>query len=119
MDGRRVMVVEDEVGLALELQSLLEEAGAAVEGPFALLTSAQDALARGGAFDAAIVDLRLRDAESTPLIAVLAERGVPMVIYTGTPDAVEAYLSARSVGICLKPAPPAQAVTMVAELMVA
>lgn len=84
MPGRRLLVVEDEYMIAMELVSTLEELGAEVVGPAA---SVEDALALVGSdgdrLDAAVLDINLRDERVYPVADALAARGVPFVFATG------------------------------------
>jgi CheY-like chemotaxis protein len=82
--GRRCLVIDDEFLIALDIQQLLEAAGARVT----CFGNADDALAalRGGAqFDVAVLDLRLGalSGDSTAVAALLTEHGVPFVFLTG------------------------------------
>ena len=92
--GKRLLVVEDEFVIALDLQNLLEAAGHEV---VALAASVADALALldGGGGDAepgrrrpppldgAVLDVNLRGEPATPVADALAARGVPFVFVSG------------------------------------
>jgi chemotaxis family two-component system sensor kinase Cph1 len=80
----RVLVVEDEFIIALEIQSNLEEAGATVVGPAFALEEAL-ALAIRENLSAAILDLRLGRDSVAPVASVLAERHIPFIFYTAQP----------------------------------
>jgi CheY-like chemotaxis protein len=85
---RRILVVEDEALIALDLEMALRKLGCEVVGPVATVAAAEAALA-GGAPDAAILDIELADGEVFPIADTLAERGVPFVFLTGyEPEAV-------------------------------
>ena len=81
-DASRVLVVEDEVLVAMMIQDFLTEKGHAVIGP---ISRASEALlvAKEGDFDAAILDIHLGDGMAYPVAEILAERGVPFVFVTG------------------------------------
>lgn len=81
-DAPRVLVVEDEVLVAMMIQDFLTEKGHAVIGP---ISRASEALlvAKEGDFDAAILDIHLGDGMAYPVAEILAERGVPFVFVTG------------------------------------
>jgi CheY-like chemotaxis protein len=87
-DGKRLLVVEDEFVIALDLQNLLEAAGHEV---VALAASVPDALAllAAGApgqqqsLDGAVLDVNLRGEPATPVADALAARGVPFVFVSG------------------------------------
>jgi CheY-like chemotaxis protein len=83
--GKRCLVLDDELLIALDIQSILESAGAA---NVKCVANAADALAalRGDAkFDLAVLDVRLSGATRTSLTvaAVLAEQKTPFVFLTG------------------------------------
>jgi DNA-binding response OmpR family regulator len=77
-----VLLAEDEAIIAIELEATLSEAGFAVAGPFATCAQAE-AWLRSGAPDAAILDHELKDGPCDALIADLARRGVPTIVFTG------------------------------------
>jgi light-regulated signal transduction histidine kinase (bacteriophytochrome) len=80
--GRRILVVEDMALVALEVQSILERADAAVLGPAGRLDKAI-ALAEQEEPDAVLLDIDLHGQRSWPVADVLARRGVPFAFTTG------------------------------------
>jgi len=80
---KSVLVIEDEVLIAMGFESCLQDAGAAVVKIANSLASAQRTLDEDIPFDAAVVDLQLADGNASALIEVLSERGIPVVITTG------------------------------------
>jgi DNA-binding response OmpR family regulator len=82
MGGRRVLVVEDEVLLALSLEDDLHEAGFSMIGPYTTLANALQA-ARHESFDLALLDVNLHGQAVFPLADELIERNVPVVFLTG------------------------------------
>lgn len=81
LKGSRVLIVEDAVLLALELETGLSEAGAEVVGPAYELEEAMALLDRP--IDAAVLDANLNGRSVTPVAEALARRGVPFVFATG------------------------------------
>lgn len=79
--GARVLIVEDAVLLALELETGLSEAGAEIVGPAYELEEAMALLDRP--IDAAVLDANLNGRSVTPVAEALAARGVPFVFATG------------------------------------
>jgi len=79
--GSRVLIVEDAVLLALELETGLSEAGAEVVGPAYELEEAMALLERP--IDAAVLDANLNGRSVTPVAEALARRKVPFVFATG------------------------------------
>jgi DNA-binding NtrC family response regulator len=92
--GKSLLVIEDEVLIAMSVESCLLDAGAAVVKIANTIASAKSALEEGTPFDVAIVDLILEDGNATPLFQVLSEREIPVVITTG--DQVDQGLPALS-----------------------
>jgi DNA-binding response OmpR family regulator len=84
LQGARVLIVEDAVLLALELETGLSEAGATVVGPAYELQEALNLL--GQPIDAAVLDANLNGLSVTPVAEALAARGVPFVFATGYGD---------------------------------
>ena len=88
LDGLRVLVVEDEFLVAMEIELLLEDFGCAVVGPVASVDEALEAI-REQKLDGAIVDLNLHGEYAYPVAEALRAREVPFVFvsgYTGLPD---------------------------------
>lgn len=83
--GARVLIVEDAVLLALELETGLSDAGAEVVGPAYELQEAMNLLDQP--IDAAVLDANLNGLSVTPVAEALAARGVPFVFATGYGDA--------------------------------
>jgi two-component sensor histidine kinase len=83
--GVKVLVVEDAVLLAIELESGLTEAGAEVVGVAATLEEAQAMLTL--AFDVAVLDANLNGESVTPVAVALAAQGRPFIFATGYRDA--------------------------------
>lgn len=85
LNGRRILVVEDEFLLADELQHELEDAGAEVIGPAATVASALNMLQATDGLDGALLDMNLGMAGEKvyPVADALAARGVPFVFVTG------------------------------------
>jgi len=80
----RVLVVEDEPFIALELEACLLALGCVCVGPMRTVKDGVDA-AKAEAIDTAIVDLILHAEMSYPVLEALAERQVPFLIVTGVP----------------------------------
>jgi CheY-like chemotaxis protein len=81
LKGYRVLIVEDAVLLALELETGLSDAGAEVIGPAYELDEAMALLDRP--IDAAVLDANLNGHSVTPVAQALAARGIPFVFATG------------------------------------
>jgi len=75
-------VAEDECLIAMDLADLFETAGADVVGPASTVKEALK-LIRSQQVDRACLDFNLADGEVTPVLELLASKGIPMVVYTG------------------------------------
>ena len=74
-EGRRILVVEDEMSIVAMIEETLLELGAEVVGPTAWLDAALP-LAQEAPIDAAVLDVNIRGGRSYPTADILAERGV-------------------------------------------
>ena len=102
LQGRSIMVVEDEFFQAKDLARALTDAGASLVGPFSSVNAALEALDDGSALDAAVLDINLRGRAVYDVADRLAERGIPFVFATGyDPELLPASHQARPV--CTKP----------------
>ncbi len=98
---RRVMVVEDEIWLAMALEEAVRGAGFKVIGPVGRLQDAID-LARSEAIDAAVLDIRLDREMVFPVADILLDRDVPFAFVTAFPES-EIQLPHRSRPVWNKP----------------
>lgn len=79
----RILVLDDEMLVAMMLEDMLADFGYEVVGPFARLEDAMEASGRER-LDGAILDLNLGGGvASTPLAERLREQGVPFLLATG------------------------------------
>ncbi len=85
VEGLRILIVEDAVLLAVELEAGLTEAGAHVIGVAVELDEAMAFLKQD--FDAAVLDVNLNGKLVVPLAEALAARGIPFVFATGYGEA--------------------------------
>lgn len=84
IDGkeRRVLIVEDEYLVAMELEDLLTQTGHQVVGTATRINEAIE-LARSADIDLAVLDINLAGAQSFPVAEILRERGIPFVFASG------------------------------------
>ena len=79
---KRILVVEDEALVALDIALGLADAGLEAVGPVGHLSQAL-VLGATERLDGAILDMNLHGEDVFPLARLLAERGIPFVFYTG------------------------------------
>jgi DNA-binding response OmpR family regulator len=105
LQGRRVLVVEDDAFVAFDIMKPLREAGAEVLGPAFSLGRALE-LATSEDLDCAILDVILRDGSVFPAARLLRQRGAGLVFYTGRFDLGRLKLAWPGAQVLLKPASP-------------
>jgi CheY-like chemotaxis protein len=82
LDGYRVLIVEDEYFVANDLERALKSRGASIIGPCSDFTDAHLRAARDH-FDAAIVDINIRNKTAYPIADELMRQSIPFVFCTG------------------------------------
>ena len=80
--GLRILVVEDEFLVAMELEAMLRDLGSEVVGPLGRLDEAL-AVAREKPLDLALLDVNVGGRLVTPVADALAGRAIPFVFCTG------------------------------------
>ena len=114
LSGERVLVAEDECLIAMDLADLFETAGADVIGPASTVKEALK-LIRSQQVDRACLDFNLADGEVTPVLNLLASKGIPMVVYTGRGLPNELASQHPKLTVLLKPLPAKRLVTELAK----
>lgn len=114
LSQKAILIVEDNCFLALDLAVAVEDLDGQVVGPVA---SAADALLLldKHRISGAVLDCQLSDRDVTPVVLTLVDKGVPLVIQTGT--GVPAALAEALPGLpCMrKPVKPAKVLELLAE----
>jgi CheY-like chemotaxis protein len=82
LQGKRVLIIEDDPLLLMSLEDMLAELGCTVAGSAMALAPAV-ALARELSVDLAVLDVNLAGELVTPAAEVLVSRGIPFVFATG------------------------------------
>lgn len=80
--GGRILVVEDNALLALELVQAVRAAGFEVIGPALSVAQSVQLIERSGC-DAAVLDINLRGETSEAVARELTARGIPFITMTG------------------------------------
>ena len=105
LERPKVLVVEDEFIIALDLSETVQDLGYELEGPYAGNEDAFEAI-EDQMPDLAILDVFTADGEVYPLADKLSAAGVPIIFHSGhvPPEEVKAlYPDAQA---CAKPCPP-------------
>ncbi len=85
LQGRRILLVEDEVLIAMALETSLEDHGCHVVGPYGRLAEALHA-AEHERLDAALMDVNLVGERVFPAAEMLSRRSVPFLLLSGYGD---------------------------------
>ena len=113
-DNRKILLVEDEELVALELSAELSRLGWAIVGPAATLAEAQALLSKH--VDAAVLDVNLRGHPIYPVAEQLEKLHVPFVFCTGY-EMVDPEGRFPNVPVIRKPARPAAISAALSDLL--
>ena len=110
--GRTILVVEDEVLIALDLVKSIEEAGARA----IVVNTAKVGInfVELSTISAAVIDHQLGDDDRTNLCERLTAASIPFVIYSSYPDPPDAWPNAL---FLQKPTPGKEMVATIARLL--
>ena len=98
---KRILIVEDEMLVAMELECILDDLGHECVGIAPDVETATEHFE--APLDLALVDLNLRDGLTGPQIAeALSQRGVPVIFITANPRQLGAGVSG-TIGVITKP----------------
>jgi CheY-like chemotaxis protein len=86
LNGRKILVVEDNYLIAEHVRRLLLHEGCDIVGPAGRLPQALEIVRRAEALDGGVLDINLDGQLCFPVAAALAERSVPFVFLTGYDD---------------------------------
>lgn len=113
-DQPKVLVVEDEFIIALDLSETVRDLGYKVEGPYANRDHAFIAIDQEMP-DVAILDVMTGDGEVFPLADALTEAGVPIIFHSGHCEPKEISARYPNAQACAKPCPPSKLIGMIRE----
>jgi len=85
--GRRILVVEDEMMIAMLVEDMLSELGCSVVGPAHALDTALSLAQSEDGLDAALLDVNLGGQPVFAVADALRAKGVPAIFSTGYGDA--------------------------------
>ena len=99
--SKKVLIVEDEIFVALEIEQIVEDAGFHVG---AIAADRDAALACANSCDIALVDLNLRDGPTGPSIGIelASQHGVRVIYVTANPAQI-GPASVAALGVITKP----------------
>ena len=114
-DRPKVLVVEDEFIIALDLSETVQDLGYELEGPFEGNTDAIEAIEGDGLPDCAILDVFTADGEVYPLADALTEAGVPIIFHSGHVSPSEVRERYPEAWACAKPCSPDKLIDVLQE----
>ena len=84
--GRRILVVEDEMLVAMSIEDTLVDAGGEVVGPAPTVGRALGLLQDEAKIDAVVLDMNLQGHSGLPVADACDERSIPFLILSGYGD---------------------------------
>jgi DNA-binding NtrC family response regulator len=116
LQGVRILIVEDDFFIAMELESILTDAGGQVVG---LCRTVKDALASAAteAFAVALLDFRIGEETTMAVAQRLVSRRVPFAFYTGQAQAEPLGADWPDCKVLSKPARPQALIDALADLL--
>ncbi|WOI53166.1 response regulator [Parvularcula sp. LCG005] len=102
IEGKAILVVEDQVLTAMDLADVIIDEGGWVVGPATTVTQAKRMIERLDV-DGAILDINLPDGTIAAVADLLSEQGVPFIIYSGDSDVSDFCKRWPQAAICRKP----------------
>jgi len=104
LQGRRVLLAEDELLVAMEMEQQMRELGCVVLGPAATLDAAlRLAEVEAGRIDAAVLDVNLGGQRSFPLAETLSAAGIPVIFATGYSELPDGLVAGEGRALLRKP----------------
>jgi len=116
LKGVRLLVVEDDAILLMELEEVLEAAGAEIVGRCRTVKDALVTVERAG-ISAAVLDVRIGNETIAPVARKLGRRGTPFVFYTGQLGCDPALEEWHGCKVVAKPAQAQTIVSAVVDLL--
>jgi CheY-like chemotaxis protein len=113
--GKRILIVEDETLIALEVQAMLEQQGANAVGPAGSPQAALK-LIEAEKLDAALVDANLQGKPADEIAAALTRANIPFAFMSGYGRASLPQAFAKA-ALLAKPFAPEELISVVSNLV--
>jgi CheY-like chemotaxis protein len=117
LKGRRILVMDDEPILALDLQCIVEEAGGLVVGPATSVSGALKLL-ETNRLDCALLDVRMGKEMGFTVAERLSATGIPWLFHTGNADHPQIHKEWPRSAVLTKPSLASDLVKALASLLV-
>lgn len=111
-----VLVAEDQPFIALDLSLAIEDAGGKVVGPAVSCEEALTLLSTNRV-SAAILDVNLIDGDSSAVMEVLVDRGIPFIVHTAVDLPPSLATRFSDLVVRIKPCPAASLVAQLETLL--
>jgi DNA-binding response OmpR family regulator len=116
LDGARILVVEDDFFISLELDTILAGAGAQVVGPCRTVAQAERII-EGSEISAAVLDFRLGGDTSLRVALWLRQHDIPFVFFTAQTNARQIQAECPGAKVITKPFQPRVIVAAIADVL--
>jgi DNA-binding response OmpR family regulator len=110
------LIAEDQALIGMSLEAYLDEMGFVVAGPFTTQKDALDWLATSDP-NLAILDYKLGEETCAEIARELNVRGVPVIVYSGTPRGVDVPPELQAACWLEKPVPRSALLKVVNKLL--
>ena len=114
--GLKVLLVEDDLFLGMDMTDHLTQRGCTVYGPITNVASAMELIATDD-FDFIILDVQMNGKSIEPIARALQDRGLPFVFYTGDRRNAETVDLDSEVPTFIKPMPIPDLIDKVCEAL--
>jgi DNA-binding LytR/AlgR family response regulator len=111
----RLLLAEDELLVAMDIEATLRALGYEVVGPVATVAEVEQ-LAASAELDGAVLDINLRGARVFPALPRLLARGLPVVLSSGYEGAAVLPTEFRHLPMLVKPYEASQLAAKLKEL---
>ena len=103
LDGLRVLLLEDELLIALDVEQVCQDEGCAEVTTFRELAEFEPALLDSDRFDIAIIDVMMGDGSTVSFAHTLRSREIPFIFATGLSPTEETFKEFPGIPVVCKP----------------
>ncbi len=112
----RILLAEDELLVAADIEAMLEGIGCQVVGPIATVDEIAR-IARSEPLDGAVLDVNLRGSHVFEVLPILLERRIPVVLSSGYEDRLLHPEAFRELPLLVKPYDAAELERVITEVL--